>query len=330
MSVATINVVEATPEAIAKGGRLIGAGRLVAFPTETVYGLGADAIDDRAVAAIFAVKERPKFNPLIVHLADTKSAREVAAFDARAEALADCFWPGPLTMVLPRAAECAVSWLASAGLETIAVRVPDHAVALALFKAAGRPIVAPSANRSGSISPTCAEHVAESLGGKPDMILDGGVCPIGVESTVVNLASDVPQLLRPGGIPTEAIEAEIGALAPPSDQHLVALGPGMLKSHYAPNRPVRVNATELMPGEVLLAFGPNVPKTYSNGLNLSPTGDLEEAAGNLFTMLRRLDRPEIKTIAVMPIPDRGIGRAVNDRLRRAAAPRPKNKRRRAR
>ena len=323
-----INISIADAQAIAEGGRVIRAGGLVAFPTETVYGLGADATNDRAVAALFALKKRPKSNPLIVHVADAEAACRVARFDERADALAARFWPGPLTMVLPRVDDAEVCWLASAGLETVAVRVPDHPVALAVFAAAGRPVVAPSANRSGTISPTTAEHVVQSLNDGPDLILDGGSCRIGVESTVISLVEETPQLLRPGGIPSEAIEAEIGAVAPPSDHYLVALGPGMLESHYAPDRPVRMNATELLPGEVLLAFGSRVPPTYCNGLNLSPDGDLDEAAASLFSMLRRLDRPEFKAIAVMPIPDRGLGKALNDRLRRAAAPRPKKSHRR--
>ncbi len=323
-----INIDTADAQAIAEAGRVIRAGGLVAFPTETVYGLGADATNDRAVAALFSVKQRPKFNPLIVHVHDAKAAARVARFDERAQALAAKFWPGPLTMVLPRLDDANVSWLASAGLQTIALRVPDHPVALAMFAAAGCPVVAPSANRSGSISPTAAEHVVQSLNDGPDLILDGGSCHIGVESTIISLAGDVPQLLRPGGIPSESIEVEIGPVAPPPDDHTVVLGPGMLESHYAPDRPVRMNATELMPGEVLLAFGSRVPLTYCNGLNLSADGDLEEAAANLFAMLRELDRREFKAIAVMPIPDRGLGRALNDRLRRAAAPRPKKSQRR--
>jgi L-threonylcarbamoyladenylate synthase len=308
-------IVPATPDNIQEAARLLRAGRLVAFPTETVYGLGGDATNDRAVAAIFASKGRPAFNPLIIHLPDAAAAARLVAFDARAGRLADAFWPGPLTLVLPRRPDCPVSLLASAGLDSLAVRVPAHPVALALLRAADRPIAAPSANPSGRLSPTTARHVADHLTGRVAMILDGGPCPVGVESTVLDLTGERPTLLRPGGIPRETLERQSGPadLANPG-----AVGgpraPGMLASHYAPSLPVRLEATAARPGEALLGFGP----AAGAQLNLSAGGDLAEAAANLFAMLRALDRPEFTAIAVMPVPDHGLGAAINDRLRRAA------------
>ncbi len=293
--------------------RLIRAGRLVAFPTETVYGLGADATDDRAVAAVFAAKGRPSFNPLIIHIAGLAEALELVAMDARAEALARKFWPGPLSLVCRRRAGCPVSRLATAGLETVAVRVPDHPVALALLRAAARPIAAPSANRSGAVSPTTAAHVARSLGDGVDMILDGGPCPVGVESTVVDVCGPFPVLLRPGGLPVEEIEAVLGPLNPPDDE-TAPRSPGMLTRHYAPGRPLRTDALSARPGEAFLGFG-----VRDGTLNLSPAGDLTEAAANLFAMLHALDRPEHTAIAVAPVPETGLGRAINDRLRRGSA-----------
>jgi L-threonylcarbamoyladenylate synthase len=303
---------------IEEGGALLRAGRLVAFPTETVYGLGADATNDRAVAAIFEAKGRPSFNPLIVHVAAPAETEALVQVDERARAVMARFWPGPLTLVLPRQKDSPVSLLASAGLDTIAVRLPDHPVAHALIKAAGRPLAAPSANRSGAVSPTLAEHVAESLGARVGLILDGGPCRVGVESTVLDLSGERPALLRPGGVPVEALEAALGcALIRPTDSPDAPKSPGMLESHYAPGLSVRLNATEIRPGEALLAIG-----EAAGTLNLSPSGDLEEAAANLFAMLRALDRPEFTGIAIMPIPEHGLGLAINDRLRRAAAPRP--------
>ena len=293
-------------------------GRLVAFPTETVYGLGADATNDRAVAAIFEAKGRPSFNPLIVHVAEPADAEALVRVDERARTVMDRFWPGPLTLVLPRRANSPVSLLASAGLDTIAVRMPDHPVARAVIQAAGRPIAAPSANRSGAVSPTLAEHVTESLGARVGLILDGGPCRVGVESTVLDLSGERPALLRPGGVPVEALEAALGCtLVRPTDAPDAPKSPGMLESHYAPGLSVRLNATEARPGEALLAIG-----AAAGTLNLSPSGDLEEAAANLFAMLRALDRPDFTGIAIMPIPEHGLGLAINDRLRRAAAPRP--------
>lgn len=309
-------ILEPIEQAVAEAARLIRAGRLVAFPTETVYGLGADACQDAAVAAIFAAKDRPAFNPLIVHVATIEAAAALVEFDALAGDLAAAFWPGPLTLVLPRRRDCPVSLLASAGLETVAVRVPNHPVALALLEAAGVPVAAPSANRSEEVSPTTAVHVAESLGERVDLILDGGPCRVGLESTVLDLSGDRPTLLRPGGIPAEALEARLGPLAA-AGQEGTPRSPGMLRRHYAPRLPLRMNACCPEEGEALLGFGPG-PADLT--LNLSPSGDLQEAAANLFAMLRRLDAGHHKGIAVRPIPDEGLGRAINDRLRRAARP----------
>ncbi len=308
----------ATPDNIAEAGRLLAAGRLVAFPTETVYGLGADAGDDRAVAAIFAAKNRPRFNPLIVHVADIAAADPLVEIDARARALMDRFWPGPLTLVLPRRKGAPISLLASAGLDSLAVRLPDHPVARAVIEAAARPLAAPSANASGAVSPTRADHVAQSLGAAPAMILDGGPCRVGIESTVLDLAGDAPLLLRPGGIPAESLADFLGGMPATIATMAAPRAPGLLESHYAPSLPVRLNAVRPNPGEALLAFGP-APDGAT--LNLSAGGDPAEAAANLFAMLRALDRPEFTGIAVMPIPAAGLGAAINDRLRRAAHPR---------
>ncbi|MEQ8701643.1 MAG: L-threonylcarbamoyladenylate synthase [Bauldia litoralis] len=311
----------ATDAAIARAGSLLRAGRLVAFPTETVYGLGADATDDRAVASIFAAKGRPRFNPLIVHAPDRATHEVNAVFDRRARAVADRFWPGALTLVLPRRADAGLSLLVSAGLETVAVRVPDHPVARALMAAAARPIAAPSANRSGAVSPTTAAHVAASLGTAVDLILDGGACPGGLESTVLDLTGATPRILRPGLVPRGEIEAEVGPVGVSTTGDPVA-APGMLESHYAPDRPVRLNATAPAgPGEALLAFGAPVPAGFARVENLSASGELVEAAANLFRLLHALDDPAVSAIAVMPIPEEGLGEAINDRLRRAAAER---------
>lgn len=296
--------------------RALAEGRLVAFPTETVYGLGADSTSDAAVARVYEAKGRPVFNPLIAHVPGLAEAEALVIFPESARKLARAFWPGPLTLVLKRRDNCPVSLLASAGLDTLAVRVPDHPVAQRLLRAAGRPLVAPSANPSGQLSPTTAAHVREALADKVQVILDGGSCRVGVESTVVDLSGDRPALLRPGGVTSEAIEAIVGPLTSAGEGPLRS--PGQLESHYAPALPVRLGATEARPGEALLAFGP----TAGGVRNLSPSGDLTEAAANLFAFLRALDRPEHSAIAVMPIPEQGLGRAINDRLRRAAAPRP--------
>jgi L-threonylcarbamoyladenylate synthase len=311
----------ATPEAIARAARLLRGGRLVAFPTETVYGLGGDATNDAAVAAIFAAKGRPRFNPLIVHVPRLDEAELIAVFDERAREVAQHFWPGPLTLVLKRRADCGVSLLATAGLDTIAVRAPAHPIAQALLREAGRPLAAPSANRSGRVSPTEATHVAAELGDGVALILDGGRCPVGLESTVLDLSGATPSLLRPGGVTLEALTAVLGSIAVGGGDPHAPRAPGQLTSHYAPRLPLRLNATAARSGEALLAFGPEVPAGFAEVLNLSPTGDVTEAAANLFAMLRRLDRPEFTGIAATPIPEEGLGRAINDRLRRAAAPR---------
>jgi L-threonylcarbamoyladenylate synthase len=308
----TMTIATATPEAIAQAAALLCDGQLVAFPTETVYGLGADATSDAAVGAVFAAKGRPANNPLIAHVADLAAARREALFDDRAERLAERFWPGPLTLVLRRSDSSQLAPGVSAGLPTVALRVPDHPVAVALLHHVGRPIAAPSANPSGRLSPTTANHVAESLGDRVALILDGGPCPVGLESTVVGLAGEA-RLLRPGGLPRTAIEAEIGALAAATDDVLHA--PGMMTSHYAPALPLRLDAEHPRPGEAFLAFGPCADAT----LNLSPSCDLDEAAANLYAMLHALDRPEYTAIAVMPICGAGAGTAINDRLRRGAA-----------
>lgn len=311
----------ATPQAIACAAGLLRAGRLVAFPTETVYGLGGDATNERAVAAIFAAKDRPRFNPLIVHVPGLAEAEALAAFDDRAREAAARFWPGPLSLVLRRHESSRLSLLASAGLDTVAVRAPAHPVAQALLRAAGRPIAAPSANRSGRVSATAAAHVKEELGAQIALVLDAGPTPIGVESTVLDLTGETPALLRPGGVPVEDLSAFLGPIAPPAIGP--ARAPGMLASHYAPSRPLRLDVQAAKPGEALLAFGPSAPPPgFRKVLWLSRAGDLAEAAANLFAMLRALDRPDFAGIAVMPIPEEGLGRAINDRLCRAAAPHP--------
>jgi len=301
--------------AISEAAKLIREGRLVAFPTETVYGLGADATNGRAVAAIFAVKKRPRINPLIVHVKDIAQATQYVVFSGLARELAEAFWPGPLTLVVPRKADRALSLLVSAGLDTVAVRAPSHPVAMELIAQAGVPLAAPSANPSGSVSPTRARHVADGFGSGIDMILDGGHTPIGIESTVIGFDEDGPLMLRPGGVPRETIECVTGPLKTPCKGPVTS--PGQLSSHYAPHARLRLNATRAEAGEALLGFGAAAP---AGSLNLSPSGDLAEAAANLFAMLRTLDA-EASAIAVMPIPAKGLGEAINDRLKRAAAPR---------
>jgi L-threonylcarbamoyladenylate synthase len=312
-----------TDAAIAQAVEALAQGRLVAIPTETVYGLAGDATNDRAVAAIFAAKERPRFNPLIAHYADADAAARDVVFDERARLMAERHWPGPLTLVLERRPDCRVSLLASAGLDTQAVRVPAHPVAQRLLVRFGRPLAAPSANRSGRVSPTRPEHVAEELGDRVALILDGGACAVGIESTVLDLSGREPVLLRPGAITEEAIAALLGPIAHAGEGRQPK-APGMLTSHYAPELPLRLAATQARPYEALLAFGPAVPGG-ALVLNLSASGDLAEAAASLFACLRRLDREArargLARIAVMPIPEEGLGRAINDRLRRAAAPR---------
>jgi L-threonylcarbamoyladenylate synthase len=294
------------------------AGQLVAFPTETVYGLGGDATNERAVAEIFAVKSRPRFNPLIVHVPGLAEAEALAVFDARARRVVARFWPGPLTLVLQRRGDSGLSLLASAGLDTVAIRVPAHEVAQALLRETGRPLAAPSANRSGRVSPTEAAHVFEELGDRISLILNGGRTAVGLESTVLDLSGEAPAVLRSGGVTSEQLTELLGHIAP------LAAGPpkspGMLASHYAPSLPLRLEVVRACPGEALLAFGPEAPSGFAEVLWLSRTGDLSEASANLFAMLRRLDRPPFTSIAVMPIPEHDLGQAINDRLRRAATP----------
>ena len=298
-----VTVRKADSAAISAAAAIIRAGRLVAFPTETVYGLGADATNGRAVAAIFVAKGRPHFNPLIVHVKDVGQAKEFAAFSPPAEKLARAFWPGALTLVLPRRDDCRLSLLVSAGLDTVALRAPSHPVAARLIAEAGVPLAAPSANPSGRVSATLATHVEEGFRGKLEMILDGGPTPLGIESTVIGFEAGRPVLLRPGAVPRETIEEIAGHLAAPA--HGAVTSPGRLASHYAPRARLRLNVLEPASGEALLAFGPNVPGARRM-LNLSLNGDLGEAAANLFAMLRTLDA-EADAIAVMPIPSGGIG-----------------------
>ncbi len=304
-----------TEKSIRQASSLLNKGELIAFPTETVYGLGADARSDQAVAKIFEAKSRPQFNPLIVHGQNKETLSQFVLFTPLADKLAKAFWPGSLTLVLKRKPESLISLLVSAGLDSIAVRVPDHPLAQNLLTQSGCPIAAPSANRSGEISPTAATHVFSSLEGRISAVLDGGACRVGIESTVVDLSTDKPTLLRPGGVEAEEIEKVIGPLARPAADPTAPKSPGMLARHYAPNRPVRLNRTEFIEGDGILGFGHQAPKEC---LNLSPKGDLVEAAANLFAMLRQLDTSGVQQIAVMPIPMAGLGEAINDRLKRAA------------
>ncbi|MCB9989790.1 MAG: threonylcarbamoyl-AMP synthase [Rhodospirillales bacterium] len=322
----------ANADTINEAAALLKAGGLVVLPTETVYGLGANALDGQAVARIFEAKGRPQFNPLIVHVPDIEAAAALVELNEDARRVAGKFWPGPLTLILPRREDCPVSELCSAGLPTLAVRVPAHPVARAVLQAAEVPIAAPSANRSGHISPTTPKHAAQSLGEAVDMILAAGVCDVGLESTVLDLSGPRPAVLRPGAVSAEEIaalldcdvsyETEAKDNAPKS--------PGQLLRHYAPGIPVRLNAVDLHPGEALLAFGSDKFMGIKGGgaakdlpdsarCNLSETADLHEAAANLFRMLHDLDHPDHKAIAVMPVPEQGLGRAINDRLKRAAA-----------
>jgi len=314
-------ILPAIQASIARAAAALRAGELVGLPTETVYGLAGDATNDRAVAKIFAAKGRPKFNPLIVHVSATAEARALVEFDARADTLAERFWPGPLTLVLPRRADCGVSLLCSAGLDSLAVRLPAHPVARAVIAATGRPLAAPSANPSGRLSPTRAKHVADSLGPQVALVIDGGPCQVGLESTVLDLTGPDPVLLRPGGLAAETLAAAIGAIRP-ADPDGAIKSPGMLASHYAPHLPLRLAAHDVQPDEALLGFGPEAPAGALATLNLSPTGDLVEAAAHLFDYLHRLDASGARAIAAMAVPDEGLGRAINDRLRRAASPRP--------
>ncbi|WP_371349113.1 L-threonylcarbamoyladenylate synthase [Ancylobacter sp. IITR112] len=321
-------LVTADAAGIAEAARRLRDGGLVALPTETVYGLACDATDPRAVASLYAAKGRPSFNPLIAHVPDLSAARRVGMFPPAAETLAGRFWPGPLTLVVP-AREEATSELARAGLASVAIRVPAHPVARAVLAAAGRPIAAPSANRSGHVSPTTAAHVQADLDGRIDLILDAGPCTVGVESTILDCTGAAPVLLRPGGLTREAIEAVLGAplaafVAVSPDKEAAPLAPGMLASHYAPSVPVRLNARTVNAGEALLTFAgarPPGSAAAAGVRDLSPSGDLVEAAAHLFAFLRELDHAGAEGIAVVPLPRHGLGEAIADRLRRAAAPR---------
>ena len=292
-------------------------GELAAFPTETVYGLGADATNDSAVAKIFAIKGRPEFNPLITHVRSIEEAQHYGVFSKNALAIAERFWPGPLTLILNRKRDCPISWLTTAGLSTVALRVSDHPIANELIKLTGRPIAAPSANKSGRISPTRAEDVINEFQNELEIILDGGDCRVGLESTVLDVSGANPAILRPGYITQIDIQNNFGPIILASKTAKIT-APGMLESHYAPNCKVRLNAACIQTGEVFLGFGKN---SISGSKNLSETAELNEAAANLFRMLRDLDQNNITGIAVAPIPEHGLGIAINDRLKRAAAPR---------
>ena len=300
---------------ISKAAGLLLSGELVAFPTETVYGLGALATDDKAVAQIYGAKGRPTFNPLISHLPNVEAAFALGEFSADAVKLAALFWPGPLTLVVPRSSSCSVSLLVSAGLPSIALRVPQHPIAFELLRAVGQPVVAPSANPSGRISPTTAQHVRDGLGDKVSMILDGGPCAVGVESTVISFLDGKATLLRPGGLAREVIELALGFRLSQATSGVMH-SPGQMESHYAPHAMMRLNAASAVNGEAYLGFG-----KFAGTHNLSPSGDVVEAAANLFCMLHELDATEPERIAVAPIPMIGLGEAINDRLKRAAAPR---------
>ena len=325
----TTRVLRADAEAIAEVARVLHAGGLVAFPTETVYGLGADAGNGEAVARLYAAKGRPSFNPLIAHVADPSAARKLAEFDtAAAERLAAAFWPGPLTLVLPKSAPCPVADLATAGLDSIALRVPTHRVAQDILRSFKGALVAPSANRSGHVSPTTAAHVLADLGGRIDLIIDGGPTQLGIESTIVACLGGSPALLRPGGVSRQAIEHVLQQKLREAPKTGAATdaprAPGMLASHYAPRTPLRLDVRRVEPDEALLAFGPTLAEGAERAakvLNLSVLSDLGQAAANLFSHLRALDTAGASTIAAMPIPHEGLGEAINDRLRRAAAPR---------
>ncbi|MET0639507.1 MAG: L-threonylcarbamoyladenylate synthase [Hyphomicrobium sp.] len=315
-------IVPANAEWIAEAGQMIRGGALVAFPTETVYGLGADATNGEAVARVFEAKGRPTFNPLIVHVASLEQALIIGTFSPAARRLTEAFWPGPLTLVVPRMPSSDISDLVSAGLPTVALRSPDHPVARALLIEAQRPLAAPSANLSGHVSATRAEHVAADLGGKAALILDGGPTVLGLESTVVSLVGDQTVLLRPGAVPAEAIEEVTGERLLRHEETPDRLtSPGQLASHYAPRASLRLNAYDWRPDEAVLAFGGIAERPARAFINLSPSGDLIEAAANLFAALRTLDASGATSIAATPIPPSGIGEAINDRLRRAAAPR---------
>lgn len=318
-----------TPESIEEAAEILRGGGLVAFPTETVYGLGANALDGKAVAGIFAAKNRPSFNPIITHVANRHDAEKYVEADARAKGLMAAFWPGPLTLILPKKKDCGISDLVSAGLATVAIRMPSHPVALALIEKAGLPIAAPSANASGEPSATTPKHVQESLQDRVPFILAGGACTVGLESTVLDLSGDAPVIVRPGAVTAEDLETHLGKVEYDLGNHDAPKSPGQLLKHYAPSIPVRLNAVDIEPGEALLAFGSVKFMGIKGGgaakdlpdekfRNLSDRTDLHEAAANLFSMLRELDHPGNTRIAVMNIPDKGLGIAINDRLKRAA------------
>jgi L-threonylcarbamoyladenylate synthase len=310
------------PDGVRAAAALLRGGRLVAFPTETVYGLGADARNGRAVAAIFETKGRPRFNPLIVHVADLSAAEARAEFSDQARALATAFWPGPLTLVLPLKPNSGISDLVTAGLSSVAIRVPAHPAAHALLTAFGGPVAAPSANPSGKLSPTTAAHVIEGLGGKVAAVLDAGSCAVGVESTILGWEDGAPVLLRPGGLAVEDLEGALGeTIASGALDAAKPSAPGQLLSHYAPEAALRLDAERPAPGEAWLGFGPDPEGVTGPALNLSPGADLREAAANLFAYLRALDAKDCGRIAVAPIPREGLGLAIADRLARAAAPR---------
>ena len=311
-------VVTASEKAIKDAAEALARGEIVAFPTETVYGLGANALDARAIAKVFAAKERPRFNPLIVHVPGLAEAERYAVINDAARILAEAFWPGPLSLVLTKRPACGIADLVSAGLGTIALRAPAHAIAQALLAGAKLPIAAPSANRSGRISPTTAAHVEAELGDLPAMILDGGPCPLGIESTVVSVVGDAPALLRPGALQREAIERVLGGPLATAKANERGTSPGQLATHYAPSTKLRLDATTVRSNEALLAFGPDVPQGARLTINLSTSGNLEEAASKLFAALRELDQAGASAIAVMPIPAHGLGEAINDRLQHAA------------
>ena len=324
-------IMTADPAAVEAAARCLAAGGLLAFPTETVYGLGADACNGEAIARLYEAKGRPAFNPLICHVGDIAAAVRLGRFDADATRLARALWPGPLTLVVPKQPDCPVAELATAGLPTIALRVPHHPVALAILAAFGKPVVAPSANRSGHVSPTTAAHVLADLRGRIDLVVDSGPTPVGVESTIV-ACLEGPVLLRPGGLPRAEIERVLGHALPeaspegasPVEDGVAPMAPGQLASHYAPHAGLRLDASSVHAGEALLAFGPVLPlgaAGATQALNLSARGDLIEAAANLFSHLRALDAPGVRMIAVMPVPYEGLGEAINDRLRRGQAPR---------
>ncbi len=308
----TVRLLSPTSEAIDEAARILAEGGLVALPTETVYGLAADAANPDAVARLYAAKGRPSFNPLIAHVASLHQAQRIGRFTPGASALAEAFWPGPLTLVVDLVSEQHICALARAGLDSVALRVPAHPVAQAVISRLGRPIVAPSANLSGRISPTRATHVVADLAERLDLVIDGGRCEAGLESTIIAAAGAYPQLLRPGPVAADAIEAVWPGLRTTQDNPAAPRSPGQLLRHYAPRARLRLNATEPAPGEAYLGFGPT-----GGASNLSPTGNLEQAASRLFDLLRLLDKTYDR-IAVAPIPFGGLGDAINDRLRRAA------------